>query len=291
MKKFDKFSHNHLNRPWIESDFALEILSKKKISEKMRKDTKFFIKNGYLILKNILNKSEIQKILSDFNKIINSKKFKTNPKYFHYNTNPRVVEGWRTSGMIKKIVYKEKIKKYLKFFYGKEPVGFSTINFKAGTEQPLHSDYIHFGTLPELYLAGVWFALEKVDSNNGPLVVVPKSHKLPIVDFVNLNLSIPKNSKELKYNYTIYESYLSELIKKKKLKKKELHINQGDVIIWAANLMHGGSKILSKKRSRYSQVVHYHFKNLKRIYNPCYSDKINGIYADRNLNKIKIPVL
>ena len=91
MKKFNKFSNNHLNRPWIESDFALEILSKKKVSEKMRKDVKFFIKNGYLIVKNVLNKSEIQKILLDFNKIINSKRFKTNPKYFHYNKNPRIV--------------------------------------------------------------------------------------------------------------------------------------------------------------------------------------------------------
>ena len=29
-------------------------------------------------------------------------------------------------------------------------------------------------------------------------------------------------------------------------------------------------------------------KNLEKIYNPCYSNRMNGIYADRNLNKIKI---
>lgn len=289
MNKFNKVSKNYLNKPWIESDFALEILIKKKVSKQMKNDAKFFIKNGYLILKNILPKSEINECLNDFNKIINSNKFKTNPKYFHYNNSPRIVEGWKSSKIIKKIVYKNKITKYLKFFYDNEPVGFSTINFKAGTEQPLHSDYIHFGTLPELYLAGVWFALEKVDKNNGPLVVVPGSHKLPIVEFSNLNLSIPKTPKELKHNYTIYEGYLSELIKKKKLNKKKLYVNPGDAIIWAANLMHGGSKILKNNRSRYSQVVHYHFKNLEKIYNPCYSNRIYGIYADRNLNKIKIP--
>ena len=264
MKKFNKLSKNYLNKPWIESDFALEILNKKKASEQMKKDAKFFIKNGYLILRNILLKSDVNKCLHDFNKIINSNKFKTNPKYFHYNKSPRIVEGWKTSRAIKKIANKTKIIKYLRFLYDKEPVAFSTINFKAGTEQPLHSDYIHFGTLPELYLAGVWFALEKVDKNNGPLVVVPESHKLPIIEFSNLNLSIPKTPKELKYNYTIYESYLSELIKKKKLKKKKIYVNQGDAIIWAANLMHGGSKISENNRSRYSQVVHYHFKNLEK---------------------------
>ena len=288
MKIFNKLSKNYLNKPWIESDFALEILNKKKASEQMKKDAKFFIKNGYLILRNILLKSDVNKCLHDFNKIINSNKFKTNPKYFHYNKSPRIVEGWKTSRAIKKIANKTKIIKYLRFLYDKEPVAFSTINFKAGTEQPLHSDYIHFGTLPELYLAGVWFALEKVDKNNGPLVVVPGSHKLPIIEFSNLNLSIPKTPKELKNNYSIYESYLSELIKKKRLTKKKINVNQGDAIIWAANLLHGGSKILENNRSRYSQVVHYHFKNLEKIYNPCYSSRIHGIYADRNLKKIKI---
>ena len=77
---------------------------------------------------------------------------------------------------------------YLKFFYSKSPVPFSTINFQGGTGQPLHSDYNHFGTLTELYLAGAWFALEKVDKFNGPLVIVPGSHKLSIIDFSILNL-------------------------------------------------------------------------------------------------------
>lgn len=49
MKKFNKLSKNYLNKPWIKSDFALEILNKKKISEQIKKDAKFFIKNGYLI--------------------------------------------------------------------------------------------------------------------------------------------------------------------------------------------------------------------------------------------------
>ena len=75
MKKFNKLSENYLNKPWIESDFALEILNKKKISEQIKKDAKFFIKNGYLILRNILPKSDINKCLHDFNKIINSNKF------------------------------------------------------------------------------------------------------------------------------------------------------------------------------------------------------------------------
>ena len=96
----------------------------------------------------------------------------------------------------------------------------STINFYAGTEQPLHSDYIHFGSVPELYLAGAWFALEKVDNNNGYLIIVPGSHKLKIINFSDFNLNIPKTSKELENHYSIYENYLEDLIIEKNEEEK-----------------------------------------------------------------------
>ena len=42
---------------------------------------------------------------------------------------------------------------------------------------------MHFSSVPERYLAGAWVALEKTNKLNGPLAVVPGSHKFPIVDF------------------------------------------------------------------------------------------------------------
>ena len=285
--KFDKTSINSMSLPWVESDFAKKILEKKKISKKLRDQAIFFIDNGYLILRNVLKDKLVKNVIKDYNKIINSKKYKKNPDYFHYNKYPRVIEGWRKSKSIKMIAKNKIIEKILNFFYDKEPIPISTINFYAGTEQPLHSDYIHFGSSPELYLVGVWFALEKVDNNNGPLTIVPGSHKLKIINFSDFNLNIPQTSKELKNYYSIYENYLLDIIKEKKLKTKKVLLNKGDAIIWAANLLHGGSKI-KKNNSRLSQVVHYHFNKLDYIYNPCFSNKNIGIVAKRDINKIKI---
>jgi ectoine hydroxylase-related dioxygenase (phytanoyl-CoA dioxygenase family) len=286
--KFDEYSTQSLSCPWIESDFAKKIIKKVNCSADLKKKAIFFIENGYCIIKGALSKNEVGKCLSDFNKIINSNHYKKNPTYFHYNKHPRVIEGWKQGKYIKNIVFNKKIINLLNFFYKKKPVGISTINFTAGTEQPLHSDYVHFASAPELYLAGVWFAFEKVDKNNGPLVIVPKSHKLQTIDFPSLNLKVPKTTSELKKNYTIYEDYLKKIIKERKLKKKLVFLEKGDAIIWAANLLHGGTKIKDKKRTRLSQVVHYHFEGLKKIYNPCFSDKNNNIYALRNLDSIRI---
>ena len=262
--------------------------NEKNISFDLKKKAKFFIDNGYLIIKNVINDKFLSYLIKDFNRIINSNEYKKNPKYFHYNSSPRIVEGWKQSKYIKKLCFQNEVISFLDFIYGRKPVPISTINFLKGTEQPMHSDYIHFGSSPELYLAGAWFALEDVDETNGPLTISPESHKLGIVDFTDLNLKIPSSTNELKTNYTIYEQYLEEVIKEKKLKKKKIHLKKGDVLIWAANLLHGGSKIKKKNKTRLSQVIHYHFKNLNKIYNPCFSSRSNGIFVERDIKSITI---
>ena len=280
---------NSQSIPWFETIFANKILKKEKnISKNLKKKAKFFIDNGYLIIKNVINDKFANSLVKDFYKIINSNEFKKNPKYFHYNSSPRIVEGWKQSKYIKNLCFQNEVISFLNFVYLKKPVPISTINFLKGTEQPLHSDYIHFGSIPELYLAGAWYALEDVDETNGPLTICPKSHKLGIIDFTDLNLKIPSSTDQLKTNYTIYEQYLEEVIKEKKLKKKKIHLKKGDVLIWAANLLHGGSKIKKKNKTRLSQVIHYHFKNLNKIYNPCFSSRSNGIFAERDIKSITI---
>jgi ectoine hydroxylase-related dioxygenase (phytanoyl-CoA dioxygenase family) len=288
MKKF-LIDKNSISIPWFESIFADKILSKQKnLNKDFKKKAKFFIDNGYLIIKNVINEKFVSSLVADFKKIVNSNEFKKNPKYFHYNASPRIIEGWKKSKYIKKLCFQKKVISFLNFIYGRKPVPISTINFLKGTEQPLHSDYVHFASSPDLYLAGAWYALEKVDGTNGPLTICPKSHKLSIVDFTDLNLKIPKSTNELKANYTIYEQYLEKVIKEKKLKKKKIYLKKGDVLIWAANLLHGGSKIRKKNKTRLSQVIHYHFKNLKKIYNPCFSSRSNGIFAERDIKSITI---
>ena len=287
-KKFS-LNDNLISIPWFESLLAKKILkSKKNISSNYKKKAKFFIDNGYVIIKNVINDKFINLLNHDFKKIINSNEYKKNPKYYHYNSSPRVIEGWKQSNYIKKLCFQKEVVSFLKFVYGRKPVPVSTINFLKGTEQPLHSDYIHFGSLPELYLAGAWYALEKVDETNGPLIISPKSHKIGSIDFTDLNLKIPGSTKELKNNYTVYERYLEEIVKEKKLKKKQIHLNKGDVLIWSANLLHGGSKIKNQHKTRMSQVIHYHFENLNKIYNPCFSSRSNGIFAERNIEAITI---
>jgi ectoine hydroxylase-related dioxygenase (phytanoyl-CoA dioxygenase family) len=145
----------------------------------------------------------------------------------------------------------------LNFILDKEVVAFQTINFIEGSQQRAHSDSIHMTTYPLGYLIAVWIALEDVNIDNGPLFYYPGSHKLPYL--LNSDFNEGENALTLgKKDYKDYEDVLEESVITNGFQKKEFLANKGDVLIWHANLIHGGAPIVNKNLTRKSMVVHYY---------------------------------
>jgi ectoine hydroxylase-related dioxygenase (phytanoyl-CoA dioxygenase family) len=61
-----------------------------------------------------------------------------------------------------------------------------------------------------------------------------------------------------KCDYPDYEDMIEELLEKNKFPREELIAKKGDVLIWHANLIHGGAPIRNKALTRKSMVVHYY---------------------------------
>jgi ectoine hydroxylase-related dioxygenase (phytanoyl-CoA dioxygenase family) len=278
---------NLLNIPWVESPFFLNLLKNSKATKELKRLAKKYHEDGYVVIDLKLKDNFIRKINHDIDEKIKKNEIKKNPKIYHYNQSPRIVEAWKFSKSVAQLALNDKIHEILNFFYQKKPLPISTLNFIKGTEQPLHSDYMHFATIPERYLAGVWIALEDTNKFNGALTVIPKSHQFPIVDFNSFNLKKPDSIQSLEKCYRVYEKYVKELISIKQLKPKKIYIKKGQAIIWAANLLHGGSKLLNNKFTRRSQVVHYHFKSCKKYFNPGFSIPLENDYAIRKLDIVR----
>lgn len=279
---------NLISLPWIESDFFYSQLKTKKISREFKRYAIKFHEDGYCVVDLGLSKKKINEIIKTVNNLSKSKDVKLNPKIYHYNKSPRIIEGWKKSKTIKELALNKKILKLLNFLYRKKPIPINTINFIKGSDQPLHSDYIHFSSSPHKYLTAAWVALEDTNSNNGPLMVVPGSHKLDIIDYSFFNISTPRSMNELSKYYKVYEKYIKQLVKEKKLTIKPILMKKGHALIWAANLLHGGTKIVDKNSTRYSQVTHYHFEDCNFYYNPGFSNPLKGEFAYRNLEKLRI---
>ena len=134
-------------------------------------------------------------------------------------------------------------------------------------------------------MAGVWFALEDVDKNNGALHYYPGSHKLPIFDLHDIGMS-KSTLKTRERQYKLYELFVKKLMEQSRLKKETIEIKKGSCLIWSANLFHGGDPIVDKSRTRHTQVTHYYFDEC-RYYNPLYSDVYLGDIAWKQITNIR----
>jgi integrase len=165
----------------------------------------------------------------------------------------RWFDGWKESRAIRDIALAPKVLRLLRQLYGREPRPFQTLNFPIGTEQKVHSDAIHFYSDPPTYMCGVWVALEDIDLDNGALVYYPGSHKLPVVTMEDV---APGPGPEY---YPLYEAYIEKLVAQRNLEPAYAVLKKGQALLWAANLLHGGSSHRDKTRTRHSQVTHYFF--------------------------------
>jgi hypothetical protein len=108
-------------------------------------------------------------------------------------------------------------------------------------------------------MAGVWVALEDIDSENGPLLYYPGSHALPI--FSNEHLGVnPDFSTDPSSHYGLFMQAWEQIVEALHLKPMQFHARKGQALIWAANLLHGGAAQSDLTRTRYSQVTHYFFE-------------------------------
>lgn len=289
-----------MNLPWVDSPFFEQIFSQSKLDPETQKLVKQFANEGYVIIDNldIENMAETaDQIVEDLTPIYGDKGKVESAWIYH----DRIQDAWTFNQNVKKIATAPKIINLLKTFYQREPIPFQTLNFKFGTQQSTHSDSIHFSSVPARFMCGVWVALEDVDANNGPLHYYPGSHKLPIFDLNDLGITGSYQNKPYD-TYPIYQEFLQSLIEQSGLKKVELYVRKGQALIWAANLLHGGSPVVDQSRTRYSQVTHYYFSDcmyyipllsdpfLHRIHLKEVRNMITGKVVDHIYNDEKIEV-
>ena len=218
--------------------------------------------NGFTIVKNGIDIDLVDKVVSDFDywcglEENNFKKFnKDRVVNFHiYNENT------------KQLVTNSYVNKILETIFEKEQVVYSSLFFREGTSQHYHRDTPHFYTNPIDQYYGVWYALEDVHINAGPLKYYIGSHKLECPDGyecfndilkTNPNFTIDGNDNSI---LIYYNKKIEDLCIKNKLQSVDEKnyinkINKGDIIIWHPKLLHGGSDIIDPTLTRYSMVTH-----------------------------------
>lgn len=158
----------------------------------------------------------------------------------------RIQDAWKSCPSVRKTALHPTIVAILHSLYGEEPRAFQTLNFKFPTQQPTHTDSVHFSNVKREKMCGVWVALEDVDRENGPLMYYPGLHNRWYLN-----------------NLDGFESYHDwECMLQKTLEGIEPEygiMKKGEVMVWSANLLHGGAPAIDSNRTRWSQATHYYF--------------------------------
>ncbi|KUG06761.1 phytanoyl-CoA dioxygenase family protein [Solirubrum puertoriconensis] len=206
---------------------------------------------GYMVLRGFFTADEVATINSEIERLIGQGE--ANWRYSHV----KIMFAIHQSEAIRRIVAKPELHAVLSFLLGK-PVTqpFQSINFIQGSQQRAHSDTIHMTTYPLGYMVAAWIALENIDASNGPVFYYPGSHRLPYV----LNNDYPHDNTHFTIGesaYKAYENAIDAVVQQNQLQPEEFHAQAGDVLLWHANLLHGGTPIQDAHRTRQSMVLHY----------------------------------
>jgi len=185
----------------------------------------------------------------------------------------RIQDAWRFDEDVRAIAANEAVLDLLSKLYGRPAFPFQTLNFPVGTQQDAHSDSVHFSSLPERFMCGVWLALEDISPEAGPLFYFPGSHRWPIV--TNALIGRRGYGSALGSAQDPYGPAWQALCEAHGVEPETFVPRKGQTLIWCANLLHGGSHQIDPRLTRWSQVTHYYFDDCI-YYTPAFSDEALG---------------
>lgn len=242
-------------KPWLDvqslKDIAKENEGFQKFSQKIQDSILDWSENGYTVIPRMFSEEEVDTVNSEIERLLAEKKV-----HWRYR-GTKIMFAYRHSEKIRAILDKTELRETMSFLMGRDIRLFSSINFHKGSEQLAHSDSVHMTTYPEGFLIAAWIALENITQSSGPLTYYPGSHKLPYI--YNEHYDHGGSTYLLgKAPYDGYEAKIREVIAQNSFESKTFLPQKGDVLIWHANLLHGGSPMLNKESTRKSMVLHYY---------------------------------
>jgi ectoine hydroxylase-related dioxygenase (phytanoyl-CoA dioxygenase family) len=153
---------------------------------------------------------------------------------------------------VRNLALSDKIASILGELLGETPVLCNSLYFEKGSAQPPHVDALYMTPRTHGHLIAIWVALEDSHEDAGQLEYFPGSHRIEQMRFSNGSYHfIPEEMPK-------WISYMDEAVEAKDLQKRRFAAKKGDVFIWHAHLLHGGSPIADGNRTRRSLVFHYY---------------------------------
>jgi hypothetical protein len=253
--------------PWLDQPDALEQiemrLRDRRLTPEAANQCRFWSENGYLILPKLIDDATLDKVWSAYENAVAKGVIDLKPEPAAQD-DPypgRFLDPHRKVNAFCDILRHAGLMHWITLLMEREPEPFQTITSHKGSQQGAHSDSIHMTTYPLGYLTAAWIAFEDIHPDCGPLLYYPKSHRLPYLfaDDVGIGEEDFKQRGYVEYHEK-YEPRIRRIVEEHKMEAHYFHARKGDVLIWHANLIHGGSARRNLQLSRKALVCHFFVK-------------------------------
>ncbi len=177
----------------------------------------------------------------------------------------RIVDLYATSADVRTAIYSPQIKRFLRLVFDDDPIAMQSISFEFGSQQPMHQDTAYVVSERPLCLAATWMALEDIEEGSGELMYYPGSHRFGHFLFSGRH----KNWKRSRDGDSAHAGFLGQLhsqASERGIREERFLARKGDVLVWHADLAHGGSPIRVEGRTRRSLVTHFCPRSIKPAY-------------------------
>jgi phytanoyl-CoA hydroxylase len=175
----------------------------------------------------------------------------------------RIVEAHGTVPEARAPFLSDQMIEFLHGVLDQTPVLTQTLIFHTGSEQDLHQDTAFVVYDDPMKLVAAWVALEDVQPGSGELTYLVGSHRLPDFPFS----SGDKNAKRVPpEEVKQYLAWLLEEGRRRGFETRTFRSKKGDILLWHADLVHGGAPLKDPTLTRKSLVGHFCPESVKPRY-------------------------
>lgn len=136
-----------------------------------------------------------------------------------------------------------------------EAVVINTLSCEYGTQQPDHLDTLYMTPQTPGRLIASWVALEDVAADSGPLRYYPESNHIEPYRFEDGSFHFRPDEMQQ------WSDYMAGEVDRHGLAETRFLARRGDLFLWDAWLLHGGSEIATPGVTRRSLITHYYTRS------------------------------
>jgi ectoine hydroxylase-related dioxygenase (phytanoyl-CoA dioxygenase family) len=262
---------------WIDRVDALEELQRRASADRIYHEhaerLEFFIENGFVVIENAVSSINIDNYMKEFDRSLDAK-----------NNSPLVAsvpeQGPQDKGIVpagnapryksltkyldtywflpeaRPLIFNEAAVQFLSLVFEEAPLAFQGLHFETGSTQAIHQDTAYVVAEKPLALVASWLALEDIKPGSGELNYYIGSHKLPDWKYSGVYKHF-NHERDEREEHLRHLRFLHEESQRRGYPLQSFLPKKGDLLLWAADLAHGGAEIKNAELTRRSLVTHF----------------------------------